>query len=147
LDYTIQEQDPSLTIKPNSFISFSLRNYDNFFYFYQIQAISFGVIFAALLVWLRYTYFNKNHTMFSFANKLLSLIKPKLTPLRGLFCLWSLCSYKCFFDLDMLKYAQHLSGVESLNKEKRETINFEVPGLIKAQILDPWFYHTLPSIA
>jgi hypothetical protein len=101
--FETQESNLSL-IKPNSLFALTLDSYENTYENFQVQIISFGIVFAGLIVWLRYTYWNGDNPWLRFSKKLLDLVRPQITPERCLFGMWCLPTFKYAFDLDVLQY-------------------------------------------
>jgi hypothetical protein len=95
-------------VKPDSLFALTLESYANTLEDFQVQILTFGVMIACLTFWLRYTYFNIESKWLSFSKKMIELIRPEITSLRCLFAMWCMPTFKCAFDLDMLKYVHQL---------------------------------------
>lgn len=87
----------------------------------------FGVVLACLTLWLRYTYFNGHNPWIDCSRKLLDMVRPKITSLRCLFCLWCLPTFKYAFDLDLLRYLHQFGNTDYAARKLQHPykINFD----------------------
>jgi hypothetical protein len=131
-------------VEPETLIAFSLRNFDNIYFDFEIQTITFGTIFAAAVLWLRYTYLNNKGSSNAII-RLMEIIRPKITATRCLFIMWAICSYKQFFDLDLLRYFHDSGTTDPIGRERGYNFVLEFKNLkIGPEISFPNVYDWLP---
>ena len=130
-------------IGPETLITFSLRNFDNIYFDFEIHKIAFATMFALAVLQLRYSYLNNLGSPSAYVS-LISMIKPKITPKRCLLVMWAVCSYKQFFDLDLLRLI-HDSGKDPIDKEGGYDFVLEFKNLkIGTPIPYPYVFDWLP---
>ena len=65
------KQDTGINLlKPDSLFSLTLDRYENAYEGFQIEIISFGILFAICTIWMRYTFFNKDNAWIKLIKKL-----------------------------------------------------------------------------
>jgi len=101
--FKTQETNLNL-IRPSSIFAFNLERYQNYYENFQLQTVTFGAVLACLTVLLKYTYFNGYTPWLRFSRKVLDWFRPRIEPLRCLFGLWVLPTFKYAFEMDVLIY-------------------------------------------
>lgn len=75
------------------------------------------------------------------------MIRPKITATRCLIIMWAICSYKQFFDLDLMRYFHDSGTTDPIGRERGYNYVLEFKNLkIGTLISFPYVYDWLPLI-